>query len=356
MTKRIPMKFLSLLCVFVMTATCALAEPEVIVPDAYAQTGTLPVYRATARDFGAALQPEMFNASGIAERGEGKHRDGWLTFADGAKLSWCPEAVYYTTYDGTWEVTEESAETGERVLHTQPRPSMAGHAADMALWMLSGWPDTGEVFALESTALTDITLAQAQEKAEVLLAALGLEGYTCEQAIDMSLARILTMGGRWNALIDGGVMPNQPPFDVSAATAWDEGYLLVYHRFGTEGRMAGMFRATVYVTAEGFPYVNICDQYAPEGVVDTITPVAWEQVVSALPGELASAREPLTLGEITRVRLTWCPSRAERPADGMVLTPVWVVRFTAEGGEQGSRPYDAVFDATDGRLMDGDWM
>lgn len=356
MTKRFFINCLSMLCVFVMTAACALAEPEVFVPDAYAQNGTLPVYRAAARDFGAALQPEMFNTSGVAERSEGKHRDGWLTFADGANLSWCPEAVYYTTYDGTWEVTGESAETGERVLHTQPRPSMAGHAADMALWMLSGWPDTGEVFALENTALTDITLAQARERAEALLAALGLEEYACEQAIDMSLARILTMGGRWNALIEDGVLLNQPPYDVSAATAQDEGYLLVYHRFGRDGRMAGMFRATVYVTAEGFAYVNICDQYTTEDVAGTVTPVAWERVVSALPDELASSRQMLMLGEVTRVRLTWCPARAENSGNGMVLTPVWVVCFTARGDEQEREAYCAVFDAADGHLMDGDWM
>lgn len=349
-------RFLSLLCALLLTASCACAEPEIIIPEEYARTGTLPVYAAAERDFRTAVQPEMFNSSGIADTLTGKHGYTAITFRDEARLSWDAAALYYETYDGVCEITYE-LESGEKHTVEQPRPSMAHATSNLALWMLVGWPETGEVYALEQTALTEITLEQAMARAEALFAALGLEGYICEAALDMTVSRIREMGEEWNALIDQGRILNNPRLDYSAATAQHEGYLLHYNRFGAQGDVAGMFHANVYVTAQGFASINLYDRYAAGEIRSTPAAlVSYQAVAEALPRELQAARHPLQLGEMTRIRLTWCPVRAENAQDGMVFTPAWIISFTCTGDEQGGTGYYAIFDAVDGHLITGNWI
>lgn len=347
-------RFLSLLCALLLTAACA--EPEIIVPEEYTRTGTLPVYAAEERDFRALVQPEMFNSSGIAQTVTDEPDCTAITFQDGAQLSWHPSTLYYDTYDGVCEITYE-LESGEKYTVEQPRPSLARAASDLALWMLSGWPETDEVYALEQTALTEITLEQAMTRTEALFAALGMEGYVCEAALDMSVNRIRQMGERWNALIDQGRILNNPRLDYSAATAQDEGYLLRWNRFGAEGDVAGMFHADVYVTAQGFAFINLYDRYAAGDIRSTpVALVSYQAVAEALPQALKEARHPLQLDEITDARLTWCPVRAEKARDGMVFTPAWIISFSCTDGEQGGTGYYAIFDAADGRLITGNWI
>ena len=80
-----------LILLFSAAAVPAAAEYEIIVPEEYKETGTMPVYRAVKNDFMAVLQPEWLNQSGIAEvRGEGA-----VTFNDLADLVWYPESFSY---------------------------------------------------------------------------------------------------------------------------------------------------------------------------------------------------------------------------------------------------------------------
>lgn len=357
MMKRNLSRLLMLLCILSLFAGCACAEPAIIVPQDYTLTGMLPVYRAVKQDFSKAnIDPAWLNTSGISQRTEGKNNYTCVVFNDEAKLEWQQVSLYYTQYHGTVDI-EYELENGQKVTSPQPKPTMASAASSLASWMLYGWPETNEVYALENQRLSGITLDAAKAKVQALLDNLGMEGYVCDNAIDMPLDRIRTMGEKWNALIEKGALPSNPLLDYSQATAADEGYLLLYHRYGNDGDLGGMFQASFYVTANGFAYVNICEEYAkgdvyaqPDKLVD------WQSVAAALPEALAEARYPMTLKDVQRVRLTWCPVRADKASEGMVFTPVWVLSFSAEGAEQGGEDLFAIFDAMDGRLIDHNWM
>lgn len=332
--------------------TAAGGEPILSVPEAYLQTGTLPVYQAVKRDFVAAVTPEWFNTSGIRDRTARTSRNNeqsvCVVFQDDAQLVWDATSICYTMYSGTVELPQS--------IVTRPKPTMATAACNLASWMTFGWPETGEVYPLEHRALTQLSLVEAMQKAEALFARLGMEGYTCETALDMSLARIQEMGAKWNALIEAGHILNSPVLDYSEATAADEGYWLRYNRYGSQSDAGGMFHADVYVTVSGVAYLNVCDMYV-RGDID-FTPaelVDWHTVAEALPAELAAARSPMALDSIDSIRLTWSPAPADNAQDGMVMTPVWVICFQAGGAEQGGGLY-AVFDAIDGRLIGGNWM
>lgn len=331
-------------------------EIEVSVPKEYLSTGTLPVYYAVERDFTSVVKPEWFNGTGIAQETEGKNNYNRVTFNNEAQLEWDKNSLYYNEYDGTAEVQYEY-ENGEKVMVPCPKPTMANAACKLAGWMLFGWPVTGEVYTLEQSSLPNISLDEAKQRAEALFEQLGMEGYTCYEAIDMSLPRIQEMGEKWNALIRDGHMLSNPVLDYSLATAEDEGYLLSYSRNGTDSELGGMFHADVYVTAKGFASINICDLYVngevyavPDKLVD------WQRVADKLPSELSQGRYPLTLDRILSAQLVQCPVRADKAGDGMVLTPVWVITFDAHDNDESYENAHAVFDAVDGHLINGDWL
>ena len=121
-------RFLCLLCILLISVSCAVAEPEIILPE----TETMPVYAAIPRDFTQVVKPELFNTSGIAEMLSYKQNVHSVTFADEAQLLWSPETLYYNEYDGTYEAAYELAESGE--IHTEllPKPSMAEAAGSLA--------------------------------------------------------------------------------------------------------------------------------------------------------------------------------------------------------------------------------
>lgn len=325
------------------------AGPEIIVPEEYTQTGTLAVYRATIKDFGKLIQPELFNQSGIARQQEFD-----IIFNDGATLSWATEAMFYDEYDGTYTAVYQRAEDGSTFTETLNKPTMAGAAANLAGWMNFGWFGTGETYGLESTELSDITLDEAKERMEALMAAMGMEGYICNAAIDMSVQRIQEMGAKMNEAIDSGLLySNGYRFDYTEATTADEGFYLQYHKFGTDSDGAALFNASAYVTRDSFAYVALREKYESGEVYETPdTLLSSQSILDALPNVLASARVPEQLVSVTRMQLTWYPMRAENKDDGMVLSPVWVVNYvTEETREQGYEEW-AVFSAVDGRLVD----
>ncbi|MBQ8617261.1 MAG: hypothetical protein IJ418_07065, partial [Clostridia bacterium] len=193
----------------------------------------------------------------------------------------------------------------------------------------------------------------AKTQAEALMAKLGMTGYTCTTALDMGVDRIHHMGALWNDAIDSGAMcTNAFRYDYSTATTADEGYYLRYHKFGTDGDMAGQFEAVFYVTADGIKSINLRDAYEQGDVIHTPAKlVDAKTVAAALPGEMADSRYPEELKQITRATLTWMPVRANK-GDGMVMTPVWVLSYLTDEGEQQGYECWAVFDAIDGKLID----
>ncbi len=318
-------------------ATDPTVPQKVIVPDEYTQTGTLPVYKAAPRNFEGKLDYTWFNQSGIAkEESDPKRIGGQVVFNDEARLDWSEQALFYTTYDGTYEATStvENGREEKTITETLPKRTMTSEACSLASWMIFGFPGTDEVYSLEHTELTNITLEEAKAKAEDLLAKLDLKGYICTTALDMSLERIQTMGSEMNRQIDlGNMTTNNFRYDYSTATVENEGYYLCYHKYGTEGDAAGMFAATFYVTADGVMEINLRDYYEQGEVIRTPEKLLdAETVAKRLPEEMAKSRWTETLVEIRQAELTWMPMRAEQGKD-MVMSPVWVFSYLSDDGK-----------------------
>lgn len=329
------------------------ADMQIVVPEAYTLNGTLPVYQAKARDFSENLDYAWFNQSGVAaETKDTRHIGGSVDFNDGGHLDWGSYYFFYDTYDGTYEATSEYA-NGTTFTETLKKLTMASQARNIASWMVSGFPGTGEVYTLEHTQLTHISLDQAKAMAETLMQQLGMTGYTCTTALDMSAERICQMGSLLNEQIDkGNFYTNGYRYDYTTATTADEGYLLSYHKYGTDGDIAGEFKAVFYVTADGIKSINLRDAYVQGDVVRTPeTLVDVQTVVSALSAAIADSRYPEDVTQITRATLTWMPVAAGK-GDDLIMTPVWTLSYqTAENQQQGYECW-ATFDAIDGTLRD----
>ena len=340
----------------VIAEASATLPGKVIVPDAYVQTGTLPVYKAAPRNFEGTLDYSWFNRSGIAkDEPYPKHTGGMVIFNDEAQLDWSEQTLFFNTYDGTYEATSIVLDGKEEkpVTETLKKPTMTSQVCSIAGWMTFGFPGTDEVFSLERTELTNITLEEAKAKAEDLLSKLQMDGYVCTTALDMSLERIRTMGNELNRQIDlGNLYTNGFRYDYSTAAVENEGYYLCYHKYGTKGDAAGLFNAVFYVTADGIMEINLRDYYVAGEILSTPEKLLdAETVAKRLPEEMAKARWPKTLVEIHQAELTWMPVRAEKGKD-MVMSPVWVLTYTANGDEQQDTAGWATFSAIDGSLVD----
>lgn len=323
-----------------------IGDVTLIVPEEYTKNGTLPVYQATARDFGASLQPELFNTSGIA-----KKEDYLITYNDEAQLSWAPEALFYAEYQGTYNGNYKNPELEPDII---PLETLSCAAADLAGDVYSGWPDGGKAWegiALHKTALSGITLDEAMAKVEALLAALQLEGYACDYALDMDVERIRSMGAAMNRMIEENETWNSPIYDYSLVTEADEGFYLHYQN----GMKADgdRFDVHAYVTAEGITDLAVRDLYVKGDVYSTPeTLVAPETVMAALPVAMANSRfSDTALKSILSIELTYSPARAANKADGMVLTPAWYITYRdADAAADGYDCY-AIFNAVDGTLL-----
>ena len=301
------------------------------VPLEYTQTGTLPIYKATARDFSAVLRPELFNRSGIAEQSE-----YGVTFQDGALLQWGPEAVFYNEFISGSEWVQ----------------TLKCWVADLASDALRD-----NLYSLEATTLTEITLDKAQATVTQLLDALGMSGYTCDTALDMSIDRIVAMGSKWNAQRDAGyINTNLPHYDLDKVTTADEGYFLSYHKLGQafDQKTGDRFSVYAYVTAKGIVRASIRDYCIPAEVYDTPAALIPPQAaVDALPDAIRASRYPdMQALSITDVALKYEPMRAPNKKDGMVLSPVWLVIYQDCESNSRSNTGWAAFDAVTGKLFD----
>ena len=103
----------------------AIAEPVILTPETYEQTGTAPVYRATARNFAQQVQPELFNQSGIAKR------DEWqIVFVDEATLDLAPEALFYNENKGVFDTNLQTDDPNDEA----PLPALSNAVASLAGW------------------------------------------------------------------------------------------------------------------------------------------------------------------------------------------------------------------------------
>ena len=318
---------------------------EFIVPEEYTQTGTLPVYRAIPRDFGGDLKPELFNQSGILSR-----ENGQVVYTDEAILVFSPESLFYGEYNGTFDANESNvSEDGSKPSKPDmiPLGALSDAITKLATWAAHGWPDTGIVYELDKTTLTYITQAEAKQTLETLFAELNLTDYVCENTLDMSVERIVELGAELKT--EETFFADLPPYNFSTATVADEGFYLCYRK-SDESRGLSIIQA--YATERGIVNLSIREEYTrgevystPEALVD------YHEVLSILPTEINASLFPEKLVSILEVRLNYSAMRAANKADGMVLTPTWLVIYLDESAVERGYTCWAEFNAVDGKLL-----
>ena len=326
---------------------------EILVPASYRETGTLPVYRAVENDFTAALQPEWFNQSGIAQMEESM-KDVSLTFNDHAQLSYGPESIWYGEYtdelfDYNWREREEDNPNIEPSM--LPKIALSQSIARMAHGVYTGF-GYGDGIALEHEQLTLLSLEDAKQTAEELFEKLGIQGYELAWALDMDLERIHTLGEAYNRFwFEGEGYSNSPRQDYSAATVEDEGYCLVYTPLGVTKISDGRHQATLFISSRGVIFASIVSTYnRGEAAYTPYKLISPEEAVIRFYEEAAKSPDIIEIQSIERAALTYVAVRAENKQDGMVFVPVWQILFREVGQSEEYTSW-AEFNAINGNLI-----
>ena len=326
---------------------------ELVVPEAYKQTGTLPVYQATAADLTQATNPEWFNESGIAEW----QSDIDIIFNDRAVLGFSPESVWYAEYsDELYDANQAEREryTPDIAPDYQPMPAFSYAVLNIAADVHSGTKDFVKGVGLEHEKLALITLEEAKARAEMLLEKLGIKGFACAYALDMSVDRIKTLGEKYNEFWyeSGQGYSNLPRRDYSAAALEDEGYYLYYSPLGVDHSSDPRHIASLYVNSRGVVFASIYNAfnrgealYTPDAL---ITP---RQALEKLGEAITNARYAQKVDVVERIALSYGAVRAENKADGMVFVPIWQIQF-----KDGESKHYANINAVDGVLSEASFL
>lgn len=332
---------------------------EIVAGPAYRETGTMPVYRATETDFLERVDPAWFNPGEAADRPYA----GRIVFADHAALDLSPESIYYTEYTDElydYNTREREYENPNAEPMLLPKPALSDDIAEMAGDIYFGYDYVkGLDISLEKTELSGVTLAGAQARAEELLEKLGMKGYACAYALDMSLERIWALADKRCEFWFGGDWPasNGPRPDYSKAMEEDEGYFLFYTLEGIDDTSDGRFYARLFINGRGVAsasIVNYCDRgealYTPDSLI------APQQAVERLYEEIAQSRYGGEVRRVQRAALTYSAVRADNKADGMVFVPVWQVLY--QDSEQTEDDFGcwAEFNAVNGALINASFQ
>ncbi len=344
------------------TATVAESIPkdgyEIIVPDEYRETGTIPYYQATENDFSAIIHPEWFNRGGILKE-ESDTGSAYYVFNDHAVLDVAPEYVGYREYtDEPFDYNWRAREMDDPGLEPAwgDKPTFSDSIAAVASFV--NWGDDagfaeGTVF--EKKQLTYLSFEDADVKAKKMMDLLQLSGYELTWALDMDLGRIKTLGQKYNEYWyeSGSGFTDAPRYDYNLATAEDEGYYLIYTQTGAAGLDETQGSASFFITSRGIVYAEVrCYYMAGEeaGAPDTL--ITSGEAVRRLYEEAGRSRNGERIVSIRTVELTHAPVRAENRQEGMVFTPVWKVTYVDESGEKNGFDSWAVFNAVNGMLID----
>lgn len=320
---------------------------QILVPEAYQQSGTMPLYKAEQRDFGAQLNPEWFNQSGIAKREEYN-----ITFNDQAELQWSPEALFYRENEGTFNTL--AADAPEQPPQYAPWGALSEQIASLASSALLGWTGEGEAPVLEKTTLAQLTLEDARQQVEELMARFNMQGYTMQSALDMSEARIQALAKDYaDRLASGKAKTNVPTRDFSVIPPQEEGFFLVYRKPGAQAGSdsAATHSVSAFVNGRGIARLSMRDMFIQGEVLSTPEAlVSPQSVADKLPKEIAASRYPSKVESILSVSLTYSP--IQLPGEkGLAFTPVWLVTYQDEEAAQSSYTCWAEFNAVDGSLM-----
>ena len=311
---------------------------EVITPSEYREKGTLPVYRAIETDFETALQAEWFNTSGIA----GSEGTQDIHFADHAILALSSEAAFY----------DEFADD-------QYSESWSG-AITRIVW-IKDWENHLGEFNLEQTSLSGITLEEAKGQAEALITKMGLDcnQYVCRYELDMSLDRIRNMGAVYEkAIVDGDLLTDDDwvPYNYEARPASEEGFYLEYRPALIDTVDAThRYELVFYVNSRGIVYAHLRNQFNMGDAVEIPEKlITYDEAIARLNEEinLSLYGTDEHVVSIRQVVLSYVPVRAGNKDEGMVFVPAWEIIYQdEEATAQGYECY-ALFNATDGTLID----
>ncbi len=331
---------------------------EVIVPDEYRETGTLPYYQAVENDFTKIVRPEWFNQSGILKE-EPDTGSAYYVFNDHAVLDVAPEYVGYREYtDEQFDYNWRARETDDPNLEPAWGDKQAFSDSIAAVASFVNWGDDAgfaEDTVFEKTQLTYLSFEDADEKAKKMMDLLHLSGYELTWALDMDLERIKTLGKEYNEYWyeSGSGFTDAPRYDYDLATAEDEGYYLIYTQTGASGLDETCGSASFFITSRGIVYAEIrCYYMMGEKLEATDTLITSEKAVERLYEEIARSRNGEKVVRIKTVELTHMPVRAENKQDGMVFAPVWKVIYLDESGEKKGFDSWAIFNAVNGKLID----
>ena len=345
-------KILSFLTVLILLCSAAampaFAEYELVVPEEYKETGTLPVYRAVKNDFTSVVQPEWLNQSGITEKW-----DTGAFFNDHAELFCYPESISYSEFTG--EMYELNR--AEREENPEIEPDMGKKNAlpqdikRLARAVYAGMREYAQGVSLEHEQLTLISLAEARQTAEAFMEKLGMEdqGYELAYALDMDLERIRTMGEKYNReRLDEGLNDDSMQ-DYTAAVAEDEGYFLLYTLLGSPRISYHDYHLELYVTSRGIEDAYFGAEYRREEIVDTPAElISPDEAAARFYEELAASESRRTADSLDRISLCYMPVRAQNKKDSMVFIPAWQISYTWRGRNR----HWAYINAIDGKLID----
>lgn len=331
------------------------ATPDigVTLPEGYAPGDPPPVYQAVKRTQDQANFFDRVDAAWFNQSGSRSARSDRIVFEDGAQLSIGVSSVYYEEYDGTCMMYY--ADTPDEPAGPFPRPSFSNEIAGLAGNVYYDALHAGEILSdrPERTELSGITLEDARQTVDELFTKLGVSGYTCVFALDMSADRIHVLGEAEAQLREKYVNKSDGWWDFSLATEEDEGFYLRY-----EKRLNGIpvrdevFYADAFVTAEGIRDFTLREDYEVGGVLETPKRLVTADEVLASFAQDNARREQQGLYRPTPLstKLLYMPLRAENRADGTVLAPVWYVAYTFEDG--GLCDGWAWYSALDGALVE----
>ena len=321
-----------------------------------------PIYKATARtqeeaSFFDKVDLEWFNQSGQSkyENTSRRARSDLFTFADGAQLDIDTSYISYIEYDG-----EHYMIYGEDPEHPGgpfARPSFAseiGYVAFDQLVEALYHPDV-HVPDLEKTALSGVTLAQAEAAVEDVLAKLDLAGYERTFALDMSAERIREWGSAYVEEHKTYYNIYDRYYDFGAATEADEGYYLIYTQNLNGlpvGNPDGTENVCAFVNASGIVTFELRNSYAIGNVYATPDKLLSEDEIRKCfeADNDRRIKDHFTEPTFVKATLKYAPMRAPEKKDGMVMTPAWYIDYIFVDGsstEEGWVWYSAV----DGKLI-----
>ena len=320
-----------------------------------------PVYRATYRTqeeagFFDRVNAAWFNQSGQPdyENTSRRGRSDLFTFADGAQLSIDAGYIHYMEYNGEHYMIY--GEDPENPGGPFKRPTFAAEIGYVAFeQLIDAIYHYAEPPAMERTELCGVTLAQAEKAVEDVLNQLGLAGYECAFALDMSAERIREWGAAWVEEHKTFYNVYDRYYDFSTATEADEGYYLIYTQT-LNGLPVGvpdsMENVQAFVNASGIVTFELRNSYEIGEVYSIPDKLLSEDEIRKLFEQDNDRRIADHFYEPTYVKATlkYAPMRAHEKKDGMVMAPAWYVEYTFVDGSSTEEGW-AWYSAVDGKLI-----